>query len=238
MNRAAARGRWHGGRQPAPSSDCPRAGLATMTDTSDDLPYTGPDDAEFQHHLELARAGDPAGWAALYRGHHGALLAFLRSQMPQEVDDLASEAWISATRTIHGFTGDERAFRSWLVTIGRRRFIDRLRARQRHRVHTDIEAAEGRPDASATDPAKSAVDRDQFRRVTALLDQLTMDEAEVVRLRVVAGMGTEQVAEQMGRTTNSVRVLQHRALRKLAGLVQAQAAAGNGGASGSMDQVT
>jgi len=40
--------------------------------------------------------------------------------------------------------------------------------------------------------------------------------AEVVLLRVLGGFSTEEVAAITGRTAGSVRVIQHRALRRLA----------------------
>jgi len=44
---------------------------------------------------------------------------------------------------------------------------------------------------------------------------LSADQAEVVLLRVLGGLGVEQVAELVGKRPGTVRVLQHRALRRL-----------------------
>lgn len=44
------------------------------------------------------------------------------------------------------------------------------------------------------------------------------DQAEVVLLRVVAGLSVEQVAKILGKSAGSVRVAQHRALRRLAAI--------------------
>jgi RNA polymerase sigma-70 factor (ECF subfamily) len=49
----------------------------------------------------------------------------------------------------------------------------------------------------------------------ALISELAPDQAEAVMLRIVAGMDVGRVAEIMGRTPGSVRVLCHRGLRKL-----------------------
>jgi RNA polymerase sigma-70 factor (ECF subfamily) len=45
---------------------------------------------------------------------------------------------------------------------------------------------------------------------------LPRPQAEVVLLRVLAGFSAEDVAEMTGRSPGAVRVLQHRALRRLA----------------------
>jgi len=44
---------------------------------------------------------------------------------------------------------------------------------------------------------------------------LAPDQAEVVFLRVLAGFDVEDVAAVLGKTPGAVRVLQHRALRRL-----------------------
>jgi RNA polymerase sigma-70 factor (ECF subfamily) len=48
---------------------------------------------------------------------------------------------------------------------------------------------------------------------------LPSDQADVVLLRVVSGLGTDEVATIMGKPTGTIRVLQHRALRNLAKLL-------------------
>ena len=44
---------------------------------------------------------------------------------------------------------------------------------------------------------------------------LPRDQAEIVLLRVLGGLSVEQVAEMLGKRAGTVRVLQHRALRRL-----------------------
>jgi RNA polymerase sigma-70 factor (ECF subfamily) len=57
-----------------------------------------------------------------------------------------------------------------------------------------------------------------LRRVARLPD----DQAEVVALRVLAGLSAEQVAEIVGKRAGAVRVLQHRGLRRLANELTAE----------------
>ena len=46
--------------------------------------------------------------------------------------------------------------------------------------------------------------------------QLPPEQAEAVLLRVLAGLGTDEVAQIMGKQPGNVRVLSHRGLRNLA----------------------
>jgi len=50
----------------------------------------------------------------------------------------------------------------------------------------------------------------------ALIATLPPDMAEVVLLRVVAGLSADEVARIMGKSPGNIRVLQHRALARLA----------------------
>jgi RNA polymerase sigma-70 factor (ECF subfamily) len=54
------------------------------------------------------------------------------------------------------------------------------------------------------------------RAVRRINELLPPDQAEVVILRVVGGFSTEEVARITGRRPGTLRVLQHRALRRLA----------------------
>ncbi len=60
------------------------------------------------------------------------------------------------------------------------------------------------------------------RRALALVARLPAEQAEVVRLRVLAGLDTEAVATAMGKTPGAIRVFQHRALRRLAEIVASE----------------
>lgn len=56
-------------------------------------------------------------------------------------------------------------------------------------------------------------DRD---RALDRIASLSRPQAEVILLRVVAGFSAEEVAQMIGRSSGAVRLLQHRALRRLA----------------------
>lgn len=59
--------------------------------------------------------------------------------------------------------------------------------------------------------------------IEALLRGLPGDQAEILLLRVVAGLNVDQVAAVLGKRPGAVRVAQHRALRRLAARVERKA---------------
>ena len=174
-------------------------------------------DTELSDVVDAAGRGEHWALAALFRAYQPVLLRYLRVQTPDSAEDVASEVWIGVARSIARFEGDEPAFRSWLFTIARRRVIDQRRriARQPTRVLSD--RLDDSPAADGDDPAASVLGQLGAQgAVDDLVAELTAAQAEAVLLRVVAGLPVDEVAGIMGRSPGSVRVLCHRALRRLA----------------------
>jgi RNA polymerase sigma-70 factor, ECF subfamily len=173
----------------------------------------------------LTAAQDGGEWAVavLYRWLHPALVSYLRSRAGDDAEDLASETWMAVARGLAAFSGEEPAFRSWVFTIAHRRLIDHHRARARRPRTRSLHPTEGDGQEAALDlpggddPAGLVLDAvagdEAVGRIVALLPK---DQAEIVVLRVVGGLSVDDVAAITGRRPGTVRVLQHRALRRLA----------------------
>jgi RNA polymerase sigma-70 factor (ECF subfamily) len=172
-----------------------------------------PADDRFDRVLAAAQAGEQWALAALYRSLQPALLRYLLTRRAGEADDIAAETWISAARGLRRFRGGEDDFRRWIFTIARRRLLDLQRAEARRPQTTP--AAD--PDAGPSSPAAEteALDSIAAREALERIAGLPHDEAEVVLLRVVAGLSAADVGAITGRSAGAVRVLQHRALRRL-----------------------
>lgn len=176
--------------------------------------------AQFDGILAAAQAGGEWAVAALYRELHPAVLRYLRSRAGQDAEDLASETWLDVAKGLPGFSGSETAFRSWVFTIAHRRLVDHRRTVARRPGSTAGEEAVAALPA-ADDPAAAALDEvTGDEAVRRLAELLSPEQAEIVLLRVVGGLTTEEVARITGRRPGTVRVLQHRALRRLAKRLQ------------------
>jgi RNA polymerase sigma-70 factor (ECF subfamily) len=169
----------------------------------------------FEAVLDAAAGGDELAFRALWRDLQPALLRYLNAFAPGSGEDLASETWLRIVKGLPTFTGDEHAFRAWVFTVARHRAVDRWRRTTRHRdelVPLDALARLPAPD----DPATAAVDTIASQAAITLIATLPLDQAEVVLLRVVAGLDVAEVATITGKRPGNVRVLAHRALRRLA----------------------
>lgn len=178
------------------------------------------DSGDFDAVLPAAQAGGEWALSILYQRHDPAVQRYLRARAGDEAEDLASQTWIDVARNLSRFTGDEDAFRGWVFTIARRRLIDHGRRRSRRRedpVSDDVLAAI-RSDHDPADAAVEALAGDAAaRRIVELLPE---SQAEIVLLRVVAGLDVTAVAEITGKRPGAVRVAQHRALKRLAAALE------------------
>jgi RNA polymerase sigma-70 factor (ECF subfamily) len=173
--------------------------------------------------LAAAQRGEEWAVGVLWRDLHPRLSRYLRGLAPDVAEDVESEAWIVAARDLGSFVGGEDAFRAWLFTVARHRLLD-WRRRAGRRPATTVPVEELAELAGGDDPARTAEEALSLDAALGVVRQLTPEQAEVILLRVVAGLSVERVAAMVGKRPGAVRALQHRALRRLAQLLGASRA--------------
>ena len=177
----------------------------------------------FAETLAGAQNGEEQAVTVLWRTHHPRLLRVLASRhAADDVDDLASEVWLRVTGSWHRFVGDESDFRAWFFTIAHSVSVDSYRRASRRRETPTDDFFEDRQVGNIDETEVGAYEAFGTARAVALLAQLPREQGEAVALRVIAGLDTERVAEIMGKRPGNVRVLQHRGLRRLAELIDAE----------------
>ncbi|MGH9039542.1 MAG: RNA polymerase sigma factor [Acidimicrobiia bacterium] len=170
----------------------------------------------FNDVMAAAQAGAEWAVAILYRSLQPRLLRFLRAQAPaHDAEDIAAQSWLEIAKALPRFTGDEDGFQALVFTVARRRLANYRRSQRRRPV--DLGDDRVLETAGGESPEDKVLDRlsgeEAARRITAVLPP---EQAEIVLLRVVAGLSVDQVATLVGRRPGTVRVLQHRALKRLA----------------------
>jgi RNA polymerase sigma-70 factor, ECF subfamily len=177
--------------------------------------WLGTTDDPFAPVLAAAQAGEEWAFTVLFREWNPPLIRYLRARVPAVAEDLASEVWMTAAAKLSDFQGGRPEWRAWLFTLAHRRSIDHHRQASRRR--TDPAPPDAFLDGhAADDPAQEAADGLSAQdAISALTATLSSPQAEVLVLRVVAGLDAAEVAQVMGRSPGWVRVTQHRALRRL-----------------------
>jgi RNA polymerase sigma-70 factor (ECF subfamily) len=168
---------------------------------------------EFLTVLVAAQAGGAWAFERLYRDLAPSVAGYLQVQGAVEPDDLTSEVFIGVFRGLERFSGSEPEFRSWVFTIAHRRLTDeRRREGRRPRpdelgVETDV--------AAGGDVEDDVFVRLGTARVRELCAPLSVDQRDVLLLRLVAGLTVEQVAETVGKSVGATKALQRRGLAAL-----------------------
>ena len=176
-------------------------------------------DLGFPATLADAGRGRPDALAEIFRAYQPRLLRYLRAQEPGMADDLAAEVWLAVARGLDGFQGDEAGFRGWIFTIARHRLVEHRRRQARRRTDPLPADRLDRPveHGLGGDPAWLVMERlGAQQAIEAVVADLAPDQAEAVLLRVLGGFDVAEVARIMGRSPGNVRVLCHRALKRLA----------------------
>ena len=167
--------------------------------------------------LANARTGDEAAFACIFRDVQPALLRYLRL-ITVEPEDVAGETWVQVVTGLRRFRGEEQDFRAWLFTIARNRAADAGRSRHR-RPAVPLDMTDAAQQLTTPDAADQALEAVSTQAAMDLLTSLPREQAEIIMLRVVAGLDTGDVARIVGKSPGAVRVSAHRGLRRLAAQV-------------------
>jgi RNA polymerase sigma-70 factor (ECF subfamily) len=175
---------------------------------------------DFASVLRAAQLGEEQAVACLWRELNPRLVKFLAGRAGDVAEDIASETWLAVARGIHGFSGGEIEFRAWVFTIARHRLVDwRRREQRRPKTYSDDRAIS--EVLADDDPGGEVLTTLGTEAALALVGRLSADQAEVILLRIVGDFDVAQVARITGKRPGTVRMLQHRGLRRLGALVRA-----------------
>jgi RNA polymerase sigma-70 factor (ECF subfamily) len=169
----------------------------------------------FPRVLEAAAGGDEDAFGKLWRDLQPRLLRYLTVVAPGAAEDLACKTWSAVVGGVGRFRGDEPMFRAWLFTIAHHE-TQEWRRRAAHAPTQIVPVPDIVDLAAPDDPAGGVLEGISTRAALSLIATLPPDQAEVIALRVVAGLDMVGVASIMGKRPGTVRGLAHRGLRGLA----------------------
>jgi RNA polymerase sigma-70 factor, ECF subfamily len=169
--------------------------------------------------LVAARGRDPAAVTRLYQAYAPALLRYFTAAVGDRraAEDLTGTTLAAAVEALPGFRGEINKLGGWLFRIARhdlydyRRWVARARTENLDDVLDEAALVEDAPD-----PQDLAIERLEGSQVMAALHELSVDQREVLLLRLAAGLTAPEVAATLGKTTGAVKSLQHRGLASLA----------------------
>jgi RNA polymerase sigma-70 factor, ECF subfamily len=178
--------------------------------------------SSFEQDLSAAQSGDEVAFATLWRNLNPGLVRYLRVVAKPAAEDLASETWLQIIRSLGKFNGDEQSFRAWVFTIARNKVTDWRRHEGRR--PTEEITTEHFDVAGSDDTEQRVLDQLSTEGALTLIATLPLEQAEIIMLRVVAGLDVAAVAKLVHKSEGAVRVSCHRALTRLRDALSALAA--------------
>jgi RNA polymerase sigma-70 factor (ECF subfamily) len=169
--------------------------------------------------VELARDGDKEAFGLLYDHYHPQVHRFLyyRTRSQTLAEDLTSETFFRALRSMSGFRWQGKDFGAWLMTIARNLATDHFKS---GRTRLEMTTDDMRHHDDATEGPESAVLASLTNEaLLAALTELPAEQRDCLIMRFLQGMSIAETAAVLGRSDGAVKQLQLRGVRNLAKLV-------------------
>lgn len=183
----------------------------------------GRDRAEFADVLAAAQSGFPWALERLYSAYVADLAAYARGHGMVDPGALANDTLLGALRRIDRFRGGETQFEIWIYTIARNGLpVDHQRRRWRRRPTAALNVER---------PVDLGV-----RDAALLLRAMPNELRDVVLLRGVGDLETDQIAQIIGVTMTKAHTLRRRAAVAMLQLLDDRAESGRASGLASVQQ--
>ena len=169
--------------------------------------------------VELARTGDSEAFGLLYDHYQGSVyrVLFYRTRSVQLAEDLTSETFFRALRSMNNFRWQGKDFGAWLMTIARNLATDHFKA-GRTRLELTTEDM-GLHDDATEGPETSVLASLTNEILLKALTELPSEQKDCLIMRFLQGMSIAETAAVLGRSDGAVKQLQLRGVRNLAKLM-------------------
>ena len=156
---------------------------------------------------------DPEAFGELYDRYFQQMYRFVFSRMRDQTaaEDVTSEVFLKALRSISRYQDTGRPFAAWLYQIAANAVADRYRA---HRPTLDIDALF---DLGTSGPGLDdiAIQGDQVRRVWTIVETLPAPQRTAMVLKFQEDMKLADIAQVMGKSEGAVKLLIHRGVTRI-----------------------
>lgn len=169
--------------------------------------------------VELARKGDSDAFGLLYDHYQPSVYRFLfyRTRSGTLAEDLTSETFFRALRSMNNFRWQGKDFGAWLMTIARNLATDHFKA---GRTRLELTTEDMGLHDDATDGPESSVLAGLTNEILLqALTELPPEQRDCLVMRFLQGMSIAETAAVLGRSDGAVKQLQLRGVRNLAKLM-------------------
>lgn len=160
-----------------------------------------------------AKAGEVEAFGHLYRRHLATIYRYVRSRVyrDRDAEDLTEQVFLKAFESLETYEERGVPFEAFLYRVAHNTVVDYYRTQKAELPLEKIEGVHG----ENSEIERGLLDKERIAEIMAAMNGLSEDYQEVIRLRVILDLPTDEVAQWMDRKPNAVRVLLHRALKAL-----------------------
>lgn len=161
---------------------------------------------------------DEAALGALYDRWSRSLYSLVAHLLKDsdEAEDVVEETFWQAWRKASSYEPSRGAVSTWLLTIGRRKALDRIRAMRRHkeepigrdRILADMASPE-------QDPSQNAEGSELRMHVAAALRDLPPEQREALELGYFNGLSQTEIADATGQPLGTIKTRMRLGMQKL-----------------------
>ena len=135
---------------------------------------------------------------------------YYKTHHKETAEDLVSSVFFKALEKIGRFESAKGSFQAWLYQIARNTVIDHYRTKKTDRNIEDIWGLAGNEDL-----ARDIDTREKVGQIEAYLKELKAEQRDIIIMRVWQGLSHREIAEALGKSEASVKMIYSRALRQL-----------------------
>jgi RNA polymerase sigma-70 factor (ECF subfamily) len=167
--------------------------------------------------ISNAQKGDAQAFARLYDEHVDAIYRYIAIRVPsqQHAEDLTEEVFWRAWKAI-GRYRPERPFLHWLYRIAHNLVINDAKRDAKHHSYESMSEAGFTLTDTGPSPDEWFSRQEDIQQLRQAMATLTPEEQTVLTMRFFDDAPYDEIASVVGKSAGSLRVLQHRALKKLA----------------------
>jgi len=132
-----------------------------------------------------------------------------------EAEDVVEETFWQAWRKASSYEPSRGAVSTWLLTIGRRRALDRLRAKSRRKEESTQSGVLADLTSPASDPLQMVESSERRSNVLTALRELPDEQREVLELGYFQGLSQSEIADRTGQPLGTVKTRMRLAMQKL-----------------------
>ncbi len=170
---------------------------------------------ELQNLIARAQKHEQSAFGELYDMYAQRIYRFISFKVAtrEQAEDILQETFLKAWQALPKLRLEKLYFSAWLYTIARNLVNDHYRTLKRRPTPDDIENFYDLADSD--DPLDNVASRLEEEKLRSCLNDLPSDYRQVLDLRFLQEFTVEETANIMRKTAIAVRVMQHRAIKKL-----------------------